>query len=795
MKTFNVSLLWKNWKQFRHSLQARLLFIILVITLTPLIILSVTNILQTTGGIEESVHQRLADTSKYEAEFIDTWASERMKNIETIALNESIQKQDADPAKAFLGDYYKIWSGFNSYSLVDLNGDVNISYSPPAASATPAPATTTSSTTASKPINVKDREYYQRGLNGESVISQPLLSKSATATNRPVNVIFSAPVYSEGKVSGVMAGLVSVQGIGDMLAKQNLGDTGESYLITRDGLVVTPLKYGQELIDNGKVKDSIILNYKLDTFAGQQIEAGQSGVSEYLDYRGVPVVGAYTWLPTMQLGLIVEQDKAEAMTTLNQILMSSITIIVIIAIILLVVMYFVSLSVSKPIRHMAEVADAIAEGKTHHQLNVDRKDEVGVLARSFQKIIDYQTLMADTAGKIATGDLTVTVQPKSQSDELGHSFVRMINHLRELISTINENSRQLSTASGQLAETASQAERATNQISMSMQQVAKGINQQADSISSTATSAEHMGRAIEGVARGAQDQGRAITRASEITTRINSAVQQVAGNARAVTEQSAEAAEAAREGSKTVDETLRGMSNIRTKVGVSAEKVREMGSRSDQIGAIVETIDDIASQTNLLALNAAIEAARAGEHGKGFAVVADEVRKLAEKSAGATKEIGGLIRGIQNTVGDAVKAMDDGAREVEVGVTRANQAGVALGNILKAAEAVYEQAQQAGQATEEVRLASNELVGAIDSVSAVVEENTASTEEMTASSTEVMTSVETIASVSEENSAAVEEVSASVQQVNTQVGGLTSSAEDLARMSSNLQQLVSQFTL
>lgn len=450
--------------------------------------------------------------------------------------------------------------------------------------------------------------------------------------------------------------------------------------------------------------------------------------------------------------------------------------------------------VSRPLRKVTDTWEAVAQGDTGQALDDIRShDEVGAVAHSCRLVLLRMQEMLNIAESMAAGDLSLEIKPQSEKDTLMIAFAQMAENQRNLIGKSKTIAKSVAEASKQLTKAAEQTAQATQQIAATIQQVARGASEQSASLQQTAAGVEQLSGAIDQIAAGAQEQAKDVGGTTEMVKRVSEAITEVSDNARTGAEAWRNTAVSAADGARKTHETTEGMGRIKKSMESVSVRVAELGQRSEEIGNIVATIDDIAAQTNLLALNAAIEAARAGEQGRGFAVVADEVRKLAERSSLATREIAAIVGGIQTGVREAVNAMQQGTKETEIGYKLAADAGGALDEILSRSHSVGRQVEEISIAAGELQELSSGMVEAIDRINHVVEQNAAATEQMRSSSETVSRSVENSAGVSEQNSASAQEVSASVEEMSAQVEETLAAAQSLADMSEELEKSVAVF--
>jgi len=317
-----------------------------------------------------------------------------------------------------------------------------------------------------------------------------------------------------------------------------------------------------------------------------------------------------------------------------------------------------------------------------------------IITRSITKPLNRAV---STAERVADGDLTVEIETNT-SDETGlllKAMKNMTDKLRKMVGDIKQASASMASGS--------------QQLSASSEEITRSMSSQSARASQIATSAEEMSQTVIDIAKNSSNIASAATDTASI-----------AGQGAHIVNKSVEESEA-----------------IAATVGNSVRVMQTLGDRSKQIGEIVAVINDIADQTNLLALNAAIEAARAGEQGRGFAVVADEVRKLAERTAKATSEIGGMIGSIQTEVGHAVESMDETSKKVETGLKYSKNAGEQLGTIVSSATSLQGMVQQIATATEEMSTTSEAISGDIQQIASGSSEISSGADQIAQSSTEL----------------------------------------------------------
>ncbi|WP_153125681.1 methyl-accepting chemotaxis protein [Peribacillus tepidiphilus] len=350
--------------------------------------------------------------------------------------------------------------------------------------------------------------------------------------------------------------------------------------------------------------------------------------------------------------------------------------------------------------------------------------------------------LANLTKQVASGDLnveTLTIKSKDEIYYLNESFEQMTNNLREMIRGIATNSDQVAASAEQLNASAEQSSKAAEAVASSIQEIAAGAE-------GATTKLENNSKSIQQVVQG-------VLRISDSTMNVS--------------QLSKKTTIEAEEGGKFVEDNLSQMKFIHESVRRSNEVISSLSQRSQEIGNILDVISGIADQTNLLALNAAIEAARAGEHGKGFAVVADEVRKLAEQSQVSAKNIAELISVIQKDTEESVRIMSEVMENAEQGVKVSIETSNKFTQILDSTRKITPQ---------------------IEEVTAAVQQISANIEEVSTSVDEIAKNAQANAMISEEVAAATEEQLASMQEIDA-------SAQALAVMAEELKVLVSRFKI
>ncbi|MEI6206899.1 MAG: methyl-accepting chemotaxis protein [Desulfuromonadales bacterium] len=337
--------------------------------------------------------------------------------------------------------------------------------------------------------------------------------------------------------------------------------------------------------------------------------------------------------------------------------------------------YLLTRSITLPLRELTIVADQISQGDlTNRPSTLHRDDEIGVFSRAFTNMNEYLKSMSKIAESISANNLSVTCEPLSERDSLGNAFNAMIANLLAMVREIREASKLVSGATARIASLTAQ--------------LATSTSETAAAVSETSTSLEE----------------------------IKTTAQLVNQKSSYVSECAKETAEVTESGRRNVAETIHGMNKIRQQMDFIAEGIVKLSEQSMAIGEIIESVSDIASQSNLLAVNASIEAAKAGEHGKGFAVVAQEVRSLAEQSKGATVQIKRILNDIQKSISTAVMATEQGGKTVESGVRQSAETESSIQIIEQGAVGTVQASAQIVASTSEQVVGLNQVAVAIDSI-------------------------------------------------------------------------------